>query len=140
MGAQMALADAGIPLDTSLVLETVDFTMSAAYERTLRAFKERRDITALFAVADSMAIAAMKAIHSVGLRVPEACSIVAIDGIEMSRYTIPTLSTLVQPQVTMGEEAVNILLGVLSGTGSSRHVRLDTTLREGETLGSIRFA
>lgn len=139
-GYCQALADAGIPLDTSLVLETVDFTMSAAYERTLRAFKERRDITALFAVADSMAIAAMKAIHSVGLRVPEACSIVAIDGIEMSRYTIPTLSTLVQPQVTMGEEAVNILLGVLSGTGSSRHVRLDTTLREGETLGSIRFA
>ena len=137
-GYCQALADAGVPLDADLVLETIDFTMAAAYERTLRAFRERRDITAIFAVADSMAISAMKAIHDVGLTVPEACSIVAIDGIEMSRYTVPTLTTLTQPQVTMGEEAVKILLDVLSGAAPSRHVRLETVLREGETLGPAR--
>lgn len=122
------------------MLETVDFTMSAAYERTLRAFRDHRDISALFAVADSMAIAAMKAIHTVGLRVPAACSIVAIDGIEVSQYTIPTLTTLVQPQAAMGEKAVDILLDVLSGAAPHRHVRLETTLREGETLGAVCLA
>lgn len=135
-GYCQALAEAGIALDTDLVLETVDFTMPAAYERTRRAFEDDLGISAIFSVADSMAIAAMKAIHDVGLRVPESCSIVAIDGIEMSRYTVPTLTTLTQPQETMGEEAVKILVDVLEGVAPSRHVRLETTLREGETLGS----
>lgn len=133
-----ALADAHVELDESLVLETIDFTMPAAYRRTRQAFEERRDISAIFSVADSMAIAAMKAIHDVGFRVPEACSVVAIDGIEMSLYTIPTLTTFIQPQVTMGEEAVKILVDVIEGVAPSKHVRLETTLREGETLGTAR--
>lgn len=137
-GYRQALADAGITADEGLVLETIDFTMTAAYERTKRAFGEHPDITAVFSVADSMAIAAMKAIHEIGLRIPQDCSIVAIDGIEMSRFTIPTLTTLTQPQATMGEEAAKILLAVLSGVETSRHERLETVLREGETLGPAR--
>ena len=137
-GYRQALVDAGIPLDEDLVLETVDFTMSAAYARTLAALGERPDITAIFAVADSMAIAAMKALHNVGFGVPGACSVVAIDGIEISQYTIPTLTTLVQPQETLGEEAFKTLLDVIEGTAPNRHVRLETSLREGETLGKAR--
>ena len=137
-GYRQALVDAGIPLDEDLVLETVDFTMSAAYARTLAALGERPDITAIFAVADSMAIAAMKALHNVGFSVPGACSVVAIDGIEISQYTIPTLTTLVQPQETLGEEAFKTLLDVIEGTAPNRHVRLETSLREGETLGKAR--
>ena len=104
----------------------------------MAALEARPDITAIFAVADSMAIAAMKALHNVGFSVPGACSVVAIDGIEISQYTIPTLTTLVQPQETLGEEAFKTLLDVIEGTAPNRHVRLETSLREGETLGKAR--
>ncbi|MDO4404448.1 MAG: LacI family DNA-binding transcriptional regulator [Atopobiaceae bacterium] len=134
-GYCQALADAGIPLDTSLVLQTVAFSMPAAFERVSAYLAQSQDVTGIFAVADTMAIAAIKALHNAGLHVPQDVSVVAIDGIEMSLYTIPTLTTLSQPQETMGEEAVSILLDVLSGTSPNRHVRLETTLREGETLG-----
>ena len=129
-----ALSDAGIPLDEGLVLETGDFTMEAAYRRCQQFLEERRDLTAIFAVADSMAIAAMKALSDVGLSVPQDCSIIAIDGIDMSLYTVPTLTTLVQPQATLGEEAVRILVEVLGGAAHA-HVRLETTLRPGGTVG-----
>lgn len=119
------------------MVETVDFGMAAAYEKTRRLLKKREDVTALFVIADSLAIAAMKALHNAGKRVPEDCSVIAIDGIDMSLYTVPTLTTLVQPQETMGEQAVSILVDILEGREESRHVRLGTTLRPGGTVGPV---
>lgn len=134
LGYLQALRDAEIELDEELVIQTGDFSMEAAYEKTRQLMERRRDVTALFAIADSVAIAALKAIHDVGRRVPEDCSVIAIDGIDMSLYTIPTLTTLIQPKEPMGEQAVEILVDVLEGRAVSRHVRLETTLRPGGTI------
>lgn len=134
LGYCQALRDVGLEPDGGLIVETVDFGMAAAYEKTRRLLEKRKDVTALFTIADSLAIAAMKALHDEGKRVPEDCSVIAIDGIDMSLYTIPTLTTLIQPQETMGEQAVEILAGVLAGE-RNRHVRLETTLRPGGTVG-----
>ena len=91
-------------------------------------------MTAVFAIADSMAVAAMKALHDLGRRVPEDCSVVSIDGIEMSAYTVPALTTLAQPQEEMGERAVRILVDMIEGRGRNQHVLLKTALRPGETI------
>lgn len=133
-GYCQALAEAGIPFDEGLVVQAIDFTMEAAYRTTAELLARRPDVTAIFAVADTMAIAAMKAIHNAGLAVPEDVSLVAVDGIEMSSYTIPTLTTYAQPQEDLGREAVATLIDVLDGAGRHRHVRLDARLRDGETL------
>lgn len=130
-----ALSEAGIPLDESLIIETVDFTMEAAFNATSEFLNRTRDVTAIFSVADSMAIAAMKALSNAGISIPDDCSILAIDGIEMSLYTVPTLTTLAQPQATLGSEAVRILVQVLNGDITSDHVRLETTLRSGGSVG-----
>lgn len=137
LGYLQALRDAGIQLDEELVIQAGDFSMAAAYEKTRELLERRQDVTALFAIADSVAIAAMKAIHDVGRRVPEDCSVIAIDGIDMSLYTIPTLTALVQPKESLGEQAVEILVDVLEGRAVSRHVRLETTLRPGGTVAPI---
>jgi len=133
-----ALAEAGIPLDEGLVCETVDFGMRAAFERTTRLLADQPDATAIFAVADIMAIAAMKAVHDAGFAVPDDISIISIDGIELSRYTTPTLTALTQPQVPMGQKAVEILVEVLDNAAPCSHVRLETTLRPGGTVGRTR--
>ena len=133
-GYCQALGDHGIRLDPALVAETGDFDMAAAYDSVRRLLERKTDFTALFVIADSMAIAAMKALHDGGRRIPEDCSIIAIDGIEMSTYTVPTLTTLIQPQDEMGEEAVRILLDMVEGRAGNRHVRLHTTLRAGGSV------
>ena len=53
----------------------------------------------------------------------------------MSAYTTPTLTTLIQPQREMGEQAVSILVDMIEGRGGNRHIQLDTSAREG---GSVR--
>lgn len=135
MGYRQALEDRGVALDVSLVEETGTFDMAAAYAGTRALLERRGDLTAVFAIADSMAVAAMKALHDGGRRVPEDCSVVAIDGINMSAYTVPTLTTLVQPQAEMGRRAVRILVDMIEGRRGNRHVLLDTDLRRG---GSVR--
>ena len=129
-----ALADSGIPLDPALVEETGAFDMASAYEGT-RKLLERTDFTAVFIIADSMAVAAMKALCDGGKRVPEDCSVIAIDGVELSAYTVPTLTTLIQPTEELGDEAVRILLDMVEGRAGNRHVQLQTALRFG---GSVR--
>ena len=130
-----ALEHQGISLDESLTEELEDFSMEAAYRGMNRLMDRRDDFTAVFAVADSLAVAAMKAVHDRGRRVPEDCSFLAIDGIEMSNYSIPTLTTLVQPKEELGVEAVAILLDILEQRSGNRHVKVETVLRKG---GSVR--
>lgn len=135
-----ALADAGIPQDPGLVCETGEFEMRAAFERIERLLAERPDVTAIVAVADIMAVAAMKAVSLAGLAIPDDISVIAIDGIELSSYTTPTLTALAQPQALMGEKAVEILVAVLDEGAPCSHVRLETTLRPGGTVGRVRSA
>lgn len=128
-----ALKDAGIEPEKELLAECGSYEMRAAYLATRRLVKSGAEFTALFTVADAMGIAAMKALKKEGKSVPEDCSVIAIDGIEVSKYTTPTLTTLIQPREQMGEEAVKILSEVLEGK-KNRHVCFETRLRKGETL------
>ena len=138
-GYCQALQDAGIPLDPELVEETVTYEMADGYAGMERLLKRRRDLTAVFAIFFFffffIAVAAMKALHDHGKRVPEDCSVVAIDGIDMSAYFVPTLTTLVQPQQELGENSVRILVDMIEGRATNRHLQLETQVRQG---GSVR--
>ena len=135
-GYCQALKDSGIELDEGLIEETVTFEMEDGYAGMKRLLARRDDFTAAFVISDAMAVAAMKALHDSGKRVPEDCSVVAIDGIDMSAYSVPTLTTLVQPKRELGETAVQILVDMIEDRVGQRHVTLDTTLREGGSLRS----
>ena len=136
-GYCQALEESGIELDKDLVEETITFEMSDGYAAMEKLMARRDDLTAVFVISDALAVAAMKALHDHGKRVPEDCSVAAIDGIEMSSYTIPTLTTLVQPQREMGEKTVGILVDMIEGRAGNRHMLLETTTRMGGSICSI---
>lgn len=133
-GYCQALEEAGIPLDPTLVEETDAYDPVAAYEGVCQLLERRKDVTAIFSIADSMAMAAIKALHDNGKQVPADCSVISIDGITMSAYTIPTLTTLVQPKELLGEEAVRILIDMLEERSCNRHVQLPASLRLGASV------
>ena len=135
-GYRAALQDAGIVIDDDLVVQTGGYSMSVAYTRTIDLLKRRPDVTAIFSISDSMAIAAIKAIYELGLSVPDDVSVIAIDGLESSLYTVPTLTTLCQPQQTLGKTAIQVLMSVIKDGVPGGHHRLTTTLRVGGTVGS----
>lgn len=135
-GYLAALRDSGTAFDPTLLAETGgSFEMEDAYEAVARLAEANEDFTALFTISDTMAMAAVKALTDHGRRVPEDCSVIAIDGLRLSEYTVPTLTTMVQPAEEMGRQAVQILLDMLQGGSRQRHVRLEATLRQG---GSVK--
>lgn len=137
MGYVNALTKAGIDPDDSLVEEVNDYEMDAAYQGALRLLKRCGDLTAIFVIADSLAIAAMKAINDMGKKIPDDCSVISIDGIDMSLYTVPTLTTLIQPKEIMGTRAAQLLVNIIEGRGVNEHLRLAAQLQSGGTVSEI---
>ena len=117
--------------------ETGVFDLSAAYEATKRLLRRRSDLTAIFSISDSMATAAIKALHDEGRSVPEDCSVTAIDGIEMTAYTLPSLTTMAQPQTELGATAVSALVDMIEHRSGNRHVLLPARLRMGGSVCSL---
>jgi LacI family transcriptional regulator len=129
-----ALASADIQLDRSLMIEANSYNIDDAFVAVEKFLEKKRDFTAIFSIADAMGMAAIKALYNAGIKVPEDCSLISIDGIEISKYTIPTLTTFVQPIEEMGVYAVEILLDVLNNNRGNCQLKVETLLREGGTL------
>ncbi len=70
---------------------------------------ERRP-TAVITSNDLTAIGAMGAIHEAGLRIPQDISVVGFDGIELSAYTQPALTTMAVPRGELAAQAFRSLL------------------------------
>ena len=113
------------------------FDIRDAYEAVREKLRQGAEFTALFAIADSMAIGAMRALMDAGKRIPEDCSVIAIDGLELSAYIEPPLTTLCQPTEEMGRRSAQILLGMLRGHGAHCCEVLPTQLREGGSVQSL---
>ena len=132
-----ALESHGIPLDEELVMCAGSFDIRAAYAAVSEKLRQGADFTALFAIADSMAIGAMRALRDAGRAVPEDCSVIAIDGLELSAYIEPPLTTLCQPMEEMGRRSAQILLGMIRGHGAHCCEVLPTQLREGRSVKTL---
>ena len=113
-GYRAALHDHGIEPESALLVETGGcFDMTATYEAVSALMRTGEEFTALLTLSDTTAIAAMKAIEDSGRKVPDDVSVIAIDGLNVSEYVSPTLTTLVQPTEEMGRESVRILVDTL---------------------------
>lgn len=132
-----ALRDCGLQPDESLVISAQTFDIQGAYHAMQQKLQQRADFTAIFSIADSMAIGAMRALREAGLSVPEDCSIIAIDGLEVSDYIHPQLTTLCQPMEEMGQHSVDILLDLIQGKTGNRQETLPTTFRAGASVRKL---
>jgi len=134
-GYKAALQDHDIPYDDTLVADTGgSFSMQAAYDSTVRLLNSGAEFTALFTTSDTIAIAAIKAITEAGKEIPKDISVIAIDGLDVSEYITPTLTTMVQPAEEMGRESVQLLLDILEGRGAPKRLCVEATLREGASV------
>ena len=78
-----------------------------------------RNFTAFLSFNDIAAIGCIRALHDVGLRVPEDVSVVGFDDIKEAAFQTPSLTTIRQPLHQMGALAVRTLLQQLGGTNGN---------------------
>ena len=71
--------------------------------------------TAVVMSDDQMATGALRAAKHAGLRIPQDLSITGFDGIELSNFTSPPLTTIGQPVEEMGKRTIELLLDQING-------------------------
>jgi LacI family transcriptional regulator len=108
-GYRRALATADLAFDPAMVRDG-DWMASTGFEATLSLMAEAKPPTGIFCANDLMAVGAIEAIKSLGLKVPEDVSVMGYDDQEISRHTRPPLTTVLLPNYEMGRSAVESLL------------------------------
>jgi len=71
--------------------------------------------TAVLTSSDLVAVGAIKAFLSSGIRVPDDISVVGFDDITLASYIHPSLTTIAQPKYQMGRMSVELLLKIMTG-------------------------
>ncbi|HEY64758.1 MAG TPA: LacI family transcriptional regulator [Caldilineae bacterium] len=127
-GYREALAQAGVPYDPSLVIEG-NFRRQSGYEAALALMRLPDPPTAIFASNDESALGALDALRDLGLRVPDDVSLVGFDDISAAAETRPPLTTVRQPLMEMGYQAVQLILAMLNGRSDvMQQIQLPTRL------------
>lgn len=109
--------------------EEVPFSLDLTLEARIRLRKARDEVTIVVSANDLIAIAALKVMREIGIRVPEEVSLIGFDDIPWSTVVQPPLTTIRQPINQIAEVAMELLLQRLqSPKEKSVHRILPVTL------------
>lgn len=124
-GFRRACAEAGVDAAAQPALRMPMMTQAEgarAADLLCEARGERPD--AFVFANDQMAVGALQALERRGVRVPDDVAVTGFDGIPLSRIVRPSLTTVRQPMVRLGEQAAELLIGRLRGESGAEPVSL----------------
>ena len=127
----------GIAFDSELDYQGVRFSYQDGYKATQQLIASGRPFTALFAIADVMAIGAIRALHNNGLRVPRDVSVMGFDGLALGSYLVPQLSTVIQSARHMAQRSVEILIDRIEHGGEACYESVPYSLHQRESTRRI---
>ena len=112
-----------------------DWEISTGYRLGSEIDFEGKDITAVFAANDRMALGLMHALRKRGFLLPKDISVVGFDDLEEAGYSFPPLTTMRQDFRALGERAMQLLLLELQGDTYKKLDRLvpELVVRESTT-------
>ncbi len=139
LGCQRAFDELSLPFDARRC-EPCRYSFSDAYDTTKRLLGRCPELTALFCVSDVMALGAIRAIHDLGRRVPRDISVVGYDGIPLSRFSVPRLTTVRQDTQQLARQGVDLLLRNLQRPRPPVHEVAPFQLIAGESVSPPRGA
>jgi LacI family transcriptional regulator len=74
-----------------------------------------RDVDAVFAASDTMALGGLRAAHERGVAVPDEVALMGFDGFTGTQTSTPPLTTVEQPVASTAGRAVEMLVDLVSG-------------------------
>jgi len=112
-GWRKAMERAGLPTDG--LCEWGDFSFESG-ERAARKLLARPDrASAIIASSEQMALATLEVAERMGLKVPDALSLISFDNTPITRQTHPPLTAIDQPIAATISKACELLIAAASG-------------------------
>jgi LacI family transcriptional regulator len=113
-GFEAALSAAGVSLPPHRTADGM-YTEEGGAAAAAELVQRERDLTAILAGNDKMAIGAISAIKASGRRVPEDISVMGCDDLRSAEFCDPPLTTVHTPLYEVGQRACQRLLELVEG-------------------------
>lgn len=130
-----AMKEAG--LDKEINISGEDFSIRNGYlETKLLLNNAEKDITAIFALSNTILLGAIKAINESGMKIPDDISLVSFDNYTYLDFLNPPITRISQPTEEIGTLAIKIIIQniVSKSTGEGTKILLPPTLLERESV------
>jgi LacI family transcriptional regulator len=126
-GYVKALLDNNLPFDEHLIIKIEDIDTC---EIIIGKLLEDEAIDAVFAVNEIFAVTCIKAANKIGLNVPKDLAVIAFTDGMISKYSTPTITTVSQSGVKMGNRAAKIIIDRLESEDESEEENYITEVIE----------
>jgi LacI family transcriptional regulator len=103
-------------------------TEEGGYRAAKILLSEGHKVDALVTFNDNMAVGAYRAIHELGLSIPDDIAVASFNDISVAQFMNPPLSTVHLPAEEIGETAVELLLERASGRELAKRITLASRL------------
>lgn len=114
-GYKRALLEGGLPFIPDLVSRVDGFGMEDGLAGACKLLQLQQPPTAIFAIADMLALGAMSAIKNAGFTIPQNIAIAGFNDIPVASLIEPPLTTVTAPARKMGQEAMKMLFSLIAG-------------------------
>ncbi|SNR55971.1 LacI family DNA-binding transcriptional regulator [Lutibacter flavus] len=109
LGYRKALEDNNIEFDRSLIYTCKNVTFEEGYKFAKEIHEQNKDVDAIFAITDLVAVGAIAYLNKAGIKIPDEISVIGFSNWFMSAVISPPLTTVEQPGYKMGKKAVKLL-------------------------------
>lgn len=136
-GCLAAFREHDIPFDPELDYASSRFSYAEGYRAGRTLVANGKHYTAIFCMADVMAMGAIRALTDSGLRVPEDVSVVGFDGLAIGEFIVPRLSTVSQSVDILAQRGTELLKGNIEGKNLCVHETIPAQIQWKESARAI---
>ena len=136
-GCHAAFSENGIAFDPQQDYASARFSYAEGYQAAKELAAGRKRYTALFCMADVMAMGAIRALADSGLRVPEDVSVVGFDGLPIGEFIVPRLSTVSQSVEELARRGIELLRSNIEGQPICAHEILPAQIQWKESVKAV---
>jgi len=136
-GYRRALREAGLEIDDRLVFNAGN-TIDDGFQAGLELVRESLGVTALQAVNDLVAIGALNALVSQGVRIPDDVSVAGFGNLLTAENARVALTTVREPKFRLGLAAMEVMQQLLKGgVPEHRILRAELIVRRSTAQPSV---
>jgi len=118
-GYKQALENAHIPVKNNLIITDDKYPdRQNGFNSAKKLFSKNKNVTAVFAGNDAMAIGVLHYLKDNGYKVPQDVSLIGFDDVEADLMLSPPLTTIRVPKIELGVEALKLLVNTLKNKKS----------------------
>jgi LacI family transcriptional regulator len=133
-GAMEVISREGLDFTLEKNYEPCMFSMEGGYEAAQKLIRRNKEITAIFALGDMIALGAVRGITDLGKKIPDDISIIGYDGIGYTQFSIPRIATIRQDIDVLAKRGVEDLLLRIHCKYEPVHELIPFTFVEGESV------